>query len=256
MDVVSRILKLPKSRMKFTSAGINHFFTLLSVQDRKTGEELLDKARKKVLSKREDWMPPLWLKLMELFGIFSYPSDDHIGEYLGYGASFTGIKWHYGQEDRQVHLVDEPEGEPLADFFKPISAGLRKFMTHAGDELTVPIICDMELNRGNWREAVNVLNTGEYISNLPASAAVEIPAMPDASGLHPQHVGAIPESLAAYTRIQISIHEAITAAWRTRSKELLLQALLFDPVINDWKAAEKMLGDMLELQREFLPKFK
>lgn len=51
------------------------------------------------------------------------------------------------------------------------------------------------------RAAVNVLNTGPYIDNLPS------------------------------------------------------QALLLDPVVNSIPAAEKMLDDMLELQRAFLPTF-
>jgi alpha-galactosidase len=102
---------------------------------------------------------------------------------------------------------------------------------------------------------VNVLNTEGYIDNLPRRAAVEIPATVDAKGLHPCHVGEIPETFAAMMIPQFTIHELITEAWRTRDKRLLLQALLLDPNVNSITAAEKLLDDMLKLQAAFLPSF-
>jgi alpha-galactosidase/6-phospho-beta-glucosidase family protein len=53
----------------------------------------------------------------------------------------------------------------------------------------------------------------------------------------------------------LSIQRLITEAYRTRSKKLLLQALLLDPVVNSVIEAEKLLDEMLELQQEFLPDF-
>ncbi len=122
-------------------------------------------------------------------------------------------------------------------------------------EITVPIICDIELDRGSFRAAVNVLNTEGYIENLPRGGVVEVPATVDASGLHPLAVGCVPETLAAYVRVQFSIIELVTEAYRTGSRKLLLQALLLDPQVNSTTAAEKMLDEMLELQKEYLPEF-
>ena len=79
--------------------------------------------------------------------------------------------------------------------------------------------------------------------------------MVDGSGIHPQRVGALPEPFAAYIRTQFSIIELVTEAYRTRSRKLLLQALLLDPLVNSITSAERMLDEMLELQREFLPVF-
>jgi alpha-galactosidase len=254
MEVVSKALGIPEKRLKFTSAGMNHFYTILSVKDRQTGKELLPQAIKKILAKpHPDW-PPLFLKLLEVFGILTIPSDDHCGEYLSYGSEFTGTQWHYGQETKQVRLRDEEE----EDAWEAMAAGkvrLGKEYSRPGLELTVPIICDMEFDRPTWREAVDVLNTGGYISNVPESVVVEVPALPDASGLNPQKVGPLPETLAAYTRLQYSIHGLITEAWRTGSRKLLLQALLLDPNVNSLTGAEKMLDQMLKLQADFLPRF-
>lgn len=50
--------------------------------------------------------------------------------------------------------------------------------------------------------------------------------------------------------------EWLTEAYRTREKNLLLQALLMDPVVNSIEAAKKLLDEMLVLQKDFLPEFK
>jgi len=148
----------------------------------------------------------------------------------------------------------EPEPLPLADYAagrRPLDEAVLK----PSGEVTVPIIADIELDRGSYRHAVNVLNTAGYIDNLPRRAAVEIPATVDAQGLHPIHVGAIPATFAAMMIPQFTIHELLTEAWRTRDKRLLLQALLLDPNVNSITVAEKLLDDMLKLQAKFLPSF-
>ena len=114
----------------------------------------------------------------------------------------------------------------------------------------------MEQDREERFDAVNVLNTDSYIENLPREAVIEIPAMGDGRGLHPIKVGPIPEAPAAYIRTQLSIQKLITEAYRTRSKNLLLQALLLDPAVDSIIEAESMLDEMLELQKAFLPEFK
>ena len=122
-------------------------------------------------------------------------------------------------------------------------------------EIAVPVISAIETNRSARFDAVNVLNTASYIENLPRSAVVEIPALCDGAGIHPLHVGPLPEVPATFIRTQLSIQRLITEAYRTKSKKLLLQALLLDPVVNSVTEAEKLLDEMLQLQKEFLPEF-
>ncbi len=251
---ISKALKKPASQLKVTSAGMNHFYTVLSVTDKKTGKELLPEAIKRILAKPDPGLPPMFLKLLEIFGIFTIVSDDHAGEYLSFASEFTGIQWHYGREHKPVRLHEEAKPDRLDELASGKKKLEERFRTPGG-ELTVPTICDMEFNRGRWREAVDVLNSEGYIANLPSWAVVEVPAVPDASGLHPQHVGEIPETLAAFIRTQYSIHALITEAYRSGSKKLLLQALLLDPNVNSISGAEKLLDQMLKLQEDFLPRF-
>ena len=254
LTLISRLLQRPVEELDIVSAGMNHFYTILRIVDKRTGENLWDELVAKGPADEAAAARPLWKKMLEVFGVFSYPSDDHIGEYLSFGSDYGGIKWHYGLESRHLMVQDPPPLPGLAAYASG-QLPLDDVVLRPTTEITVPMICDIELDRGLWRPAVNVLNTEGYIANLPRDGVVEVPAMVDARGVHPQHVGALPEPFAAMIRTQFSIISLVTEAYRTRSKKQLLQALLMDPVVGSVTAAEKLLDDMLALQSEFLPTF-
>lgn len=252
VSLLSKVLDRPADTFRVTSAGINHFFSILKIEDLKTGGDLLPLAKKTILAD-DQCGPPIFRQILRIFDVLSFPSDDHIGEYLAYGSEFHGVKWAYGQEVRKVSPGKEKKGLDLVDLF--FVKDRPEWVMRPSGELAVPIIVDILLNRGAFREAVNVLNKGPLISNLPADAAVEVPAIADAGGIHPVAVGALPEPFAEHLRRQCTISRLLTEAYRTRDRKLLLQALLLDPVVNNSTSAEKMMDEMLKLQADFLPQF-
>jgi len=255
LDLISRYFQRPIDEFDVASAGINHFYCILKLVDKKTGKDLLPEAVNMAMHDRSAICPPLFRKMAEIFGIFTFPSDEHIGEFFSYGSEFTGVKWPYGLEKKQFKLEEtEPPGLPLEEYLSGKRA-LDQDLVKPSGEMSVPIICDILLDRKAWRPAVNVMNRELFIENLPATGIVEVPAIVDGKGIHPQSVGALPEPFAAMIRTHLAINELITEAYRTRSKKILLQALLIDPVVNSVSAAEKMLDEMLELQKDFLPCF-
>jgi alpha-galactosidase len=251
ISFISGYLGIPVERLEVTSAGMNHFYAILKVLDKETGEDLFPGLLAQ-LQNDDSFAPSVWKKFIDIFGWLTYKSDDHIGEYVSFGAEFTGIQWPYGLESRSVGQ-DQPGPRVDLDAYlagKPLD---ERILRRSG-EIAAPVVCDVELDRKHRREAVNVLNTGGYIDNLPRDAVVEVPATCDAQGVHPIAVGSIPEAQAVFIRTQVSIQHAITEAYRTGSRNLLLQALLMDPVVNSIVEAEKMLDEILDLQRDFLPK--
>jgi alpha-galactosidase len=249
---ISQYLAIPTDGIEVTSAGMNHFYSVVRVIEKESGQDLFPGLIEK-LRQDDNFTPSLWKKLIDIFGWFTYPSDDHIGEYVSFGAEFTGIKWPYGLESRSV---EQPRPGPVfePDTYldgKPLDDNVVKPST----EVAVPVISAIETGQPVRVDAVNVLNSEGYIENLPRTAVVEVPAMCDGAGVHPIHVGPLGEVPAAYIRTQLSIQRLITEAYRTKSKNLLLQALLLDPVVNSITAAEKLLDEMLELQKAFLPEF-
>jgi alpha-galactosidase len=227
------------------SAGLNHFYMFQRVRDKKTNEDLLPLVLQKAANDHSAESGPLFRKFAEIFGVFTCPCDDHIGEYVGFSANE-----HVDlapEMTAQPHLVEEyAEGKRPAD---------DPAVLKTSREITVPVICDIMLNRGTLRPSVNALNSGGFIPNMPRDVVVEVPVRADAKGIHPQHVEPIPEPMAGFTRTQYVIHGLLTEACRTGSRKLLLQALLVDPCIDSITRAEQLLDWMLKAQAAYLPTF-
>ena len=245
----------PGEALDIVSAGMNHFYCILRCRDRSTGEDLLPLVVAKAAADDSGKVGPLFRKFAEIFGIFTFPSDDHTGEYVSFGSEFHGALWKYGRECKPVRAVEKPSADLVAEYADGRRPANDPLLLKRGGELTVPIICDIEFDRGTERSAVNVLNREGYIANLPRDVVVEVPVRADARGIHPVAVGEIPETFAAMMRPHFTIHGLLTEAYRTRSRRLLLQALLLDPNVDSILRAEKMLDEMLKLQADFLPAF-
>ena len=252
LDSLSRYLGRSRDDLHVVSAGINHFYAILSVRDKSSDEELLPKALEQ--ARRDDSAPPLFRLFAETFDVFTFPSDDHIGEYLAWGTEYHGSRWPFGREAESVPLHD-PAPRPSVRDYADGTVALDDGILAGTGELTVPIVSTIETGSTGRFDAVNVLNSDGFIVNLPRSAAVEVPAIVDSDGIHPEHVGLLPEAFAAILRTQTSIAELVTQAYRTRSRKVLLQALLVDPVVDSVAAAERLLNEMLVLQRDYLPEF-
>jgi alpha-galactosidase len=258
IDYIAKLMGREPEGLEVTAAGVNHFYAVLKVIDRASGKDILPQCKQRALESRDAHGHPLFRKVLEVFDVFTFPSDDHIGEYLSFGAEYSGVTWPYGQESRRVASERGEAGRTggselraYADRTAPIDGrALRRSGEHS-----VPIIADIALDRRTRHPSVNVLNTDGLIENVPRTGVVEVPAAVDGSGVHPESVGALPEPFAAFLRTQYAIHDTLTEAYRTRSRRLLLQALLLDPVVNNIAAAERLLDDMLSLQSDFLPEF-
>jgi alpha-galactosidase len=106
----------------------------------------------------------------------------------------------------------------------------------------------------HYHLAANLPNVGQ-IGNLPYRAAVETPVIVDGAGIHPVHVGALPEPVAELCRRETMVAQLCVDAAVEGSREKALQCLLLDPVINDIDTAKKVLDDYLTSYKEYLPQF-
>ena len=105
------------------------------------------------------------------------------------------------------------------------------------------VIAALLHNRQQFIESGIVYNRGN-ITNLPADLAVEVPLLVDAGGVHPVQVGELPVGLARLLAMQAGVQQMAVDAAVNGSRELALQALLVDPVINSIDAAEKLLEEL------------
>ncbi len=271
--LVSRVLDRDWHELQIETAGMNHLFTFQKIEDKQTGEDLIPLFTDRI-RREPQLLPPLCRYLFDTMGIIGIDSDHHVGEYFSFAHDFVGLQWEFGIDKREVlqdtrpvdaythfqawrhhvgirEYLDTALGKPFDDLLDP-SIPLKKESIQSSGELAVPVIADIELDRGNWRPAVNVLNTNSYIDNLAADACIEVPAIVDASGVHPVHVGPLDEQFAAHIRLQHSIQKLCVEGFMEHSRKKLVQALLLDPVTDSALQAEKCLDYMWKLQRAYL----
>jgi len=259
---VARILERREEELDIITGGLNHFHFVLSVRDRATGEELRPELHRR-LDESDCGIDPLSLEMYRLYRIFPQPSPSHIGEYVGYAYDIVGPMRLRGRpkiyaQDPQGYVSVPGRKAPRWEMVRRVVAGeepITEDLVAPSRELAIPIICDTELDRNGYQIAVNIPNTGFAISNLPEDGVVEIPARVDAKGIHPVAVGPLPEAIAALCRTQISIQKMLVEAYAQKSKNLLLQALSLDPIVDSMRRARRMTEEMLRMQADFLPEF-
>jgi alpha-galactosidase/6-phospho-beta-glucosidase family protein len=279
MEHLPKILDTPWSNLDVKAGGMNHFSVLLEARYRDTGEDAYPKIReragsyfeslpegsyenlgatKEMLSaaraqtqvapeaerspgRRSIWPErELFKVILEKFGLFPITTDSHLGEYIPWAHSAVD---HKGILDfysfyRKWCLEQVPESR-----------------IHGTREIEywrdIPIIEGILSDSGQEELAVNVLNDG-FIENLPLQAVVEVPATVDAKGVHAKALGRLPRGFAGLLNNQVAVDDLTVEAVLEGSRELALQAMLVDPVVDSVVAAERTLDAILSLQSSFL----
>jgi alpha-galactosidase len=268
-----KILETPLANIAFRAGGLNHFSVLLEVHYKDTGKDAYPDVRAKApafferlpeLHAQEEaefaaHMPPevreafmalnlaqprpwperdLFKIILEQFGYLPITSDSHFGEY---------VQWAHSVVDHQAIL----------DFYRMYqlwcALNARADRVEGTDEgWTIAKIMAGIVNDATYEEpAVNIPNDG-FISNLPRDIAVEVPAMVDKNGVHGVRLGSLPKGIAGLLNNQYAVHDLTAEAILTGSKQAALQALLLDPVVHSYPAAQQTLETMLALQKKYL----
>ncbi len=267
------ILGTSMDNLDIVAGGLNHFSFLLNARYNDTGKDaypdirtkapayfealpekdygnlgamknMIEEAQAAVLAsekRRRVWAErELFKVLLEKFGHLPITTDSHIGEYVGWAHS----------------AVDHKGILDFYDFYKKWcleQVPEQRILGTAEEEYwrEIPIIEGIVADTGHQEMAVNIPNNG-LIANLPTDMIVEIPAMVNKQGIHGDMVGELPEGLRGLMLTQVALNNLTARAVTEQSKELAMQALLVDPVVNDAPAAEKAFETILELQHEYL----
>jgi alpha-galactosidase len=237
------------------AAGLNHFTWILSIHDRRTGEDLYPLFRKRFFELKPEF-EPLTRDMFSSFGLFPVPGDTHLCEYLPWMSDPLSKPW----EKYNIRLYDWELFENVRGF------QLDRLNEMANGNATIEGLLDTDsegalemiehvAGAGNhFHLAANLKNVGQ-ISNLPLGAIVETPVHVDGGGLHPVHVGALPDAIAELCRREITVAQLCVDAAVEGDREKALQCLLLDPVITDIDTAKKILDEYLTSYREYLPQY-
>ena len=237
------------------AAGLNHFTWILSITDRRTGEDLYPLFKKRFFE-LDPKFEPLTRDIFSAFGLFPVPGDTHLCEYLPWMSDPDTKPW----EKYNIRLYDWEVMASVRDF------ELYRLNEMASGDATIESLLDTDsegalemienvAGAGNhYHLAANLPNMGQ-ISNLPLGATVETPVHVDGAGIHPVHVGAMPEPIAELLRRETSVAQLCVDSAIEGSREKALQCLLLDPIIADIETAKKILDDYLTEYKEYLPQY-
>lgn len=265
-DSIARITGLPMEDLEAIAAGLNHFVWVLDIRRKSSKEDVYPVLRAADRTYDPGYYP-LSRKLMREFGLYPHPSDDHIGEYIGWAHEYCGTEgydferadyWRNRNWEYVERVAKGEEPVPLPQDFEGSAEQqmeeTRQRLSKSG-EFAFPIIVSTIGNRHDLIEAVNIRNDG-LISNLPDWAVVEVPAVAGADGIRGVRVGALPRGIAAMLDTQAHVQDLVVEAAVHGSRELALQALLADPVVHSAQAAERTLDELLSVHAPYLPQFK
>jgi alpha-galactosidase len=260
LDLIASYVGLPKDRVDFRCAGINHMAWFLELKEAGSGRDLypLFKAN---CEKPEYYInEKVRIEVMRHFGYFMTESTGHLSEYLPWfrknraaldaycdqpdfgGAS--GAYYTYATE-----VVTKYEG---VDYLAAEQTSLRCRSVEYCSYILEALVTDRP-----FRLQGNVRNDG-YITNLPQGCCVEVPVYVDGKGLHPLRVGDLPAACAALNQTNVTVQALAAEAALTGDPELVMQAIALDPLagaVCTLDEIRRMTAEMLEAQRQWLPQF-
>lgn len=268
------MLDRPFDSMELTAGGLNHFSCLLEARDRETGEDLYPEIMEKAYSffNREPGYSDIWHHyrktgeiihtegstaraqlgiedsavewadrklfrfIMDTYGLLPITVDSHFGEYLS---------WAWQLADHRG-IVD------FFDMYKvALSSEQRPEIQLKRHERVVDIIEGMIQDSGYTESAVNVINNG-LIPDLPDWIAVEVPATISAAGVEGKPLTNVPKGFLALLRNYSGVYDLTAEAVLQKSKDLTVQALLANPVVNQALPLKDLTERMISQQDRWL----
>ena len=265
------MLEQPRGNIRYRAGGLNHFSVMTEcvyvdsgkdaypdVRARAEGyfgrqpgySEILTASRKTGKSvNTEGWMEvdlshiteirpwsDRWLfkVILDRFGALPITYDSHFGEY---------IQWAHDCSDHRGIL-------DFYSYYRNYLGAITPTIKPELHERVVPIMDGLITGNAYEEAAVNIPNAG-YIADLPDWIAVEVPAMVDATGVRGVPID-IPAGVRGLLCNQIGVHNMTAEAILQRKKDLVIQALLVDPVVTVSKGMPELVDHMIAEQSPWL----
>lgn len=196
----------------------------------------------------------------------AYPFDGELVQALG--VLPTWYLQYYYYPDRKVaemqtagktrgETVAELERELLGKYADPNLVVKPPELSWRGgalySEAAVRLILSLVLDRRDV-QIVDVRNGGA-IPDLPADGSVEVPCVVGAHGVIPLRMGPLPEAVRPLCQTVKAWETWTVEAGVTGSRRAALLAMLTNPLVPSADVARRLLEEMLEANRTYLPQF-
>ena len=263
---LARDLDIPVESLRYRAAGINHMAFYLSFEGRQADGSyrdlypaLRDGYRAGRIPKESHWNPRcpnlVRYEAFEHLGYFVTESSEHFAEY---------VPW-FIKSDRpdliekfRIPLDEYPKRceEQIAAWAAQAESYRRagRIDVKQSHEYAATIMNSVVAGAPSVIYG-NVANRG-FIPQLPAGAAVEVPCLVDANGIHPTVVDDIPPQLIAMMRTNLNVQELTVEAFLTEDRAHIYHAAMLDPHTAaelDLRQIRALVDDLIAAHGDWMP---
>jgi alpha-galactosidase len=229
------------------------------MQDRRDGADLYPEFKRRF---EKDDAEPLMRDMMRLTGLCPTPGDNHLGEYLPFSHNPVTKPWQRYGINPPVFCFAEEESEVeertklIRGLVRDLAGGRHELEPAKGllSEGVWEIVHGIASDDRVYRLSANIPNRGALL-DLPSESVVEIPVVVGASGVTGLAMGKLPPVVAELLRRETFVAEFVVDAAVKGDQQVALQALMMDPMVDDYEVAKAILSDFLEEEAFYLPQF-
>ena len=222
---------------------------------------------RKVYIKGQDVTQMLFDRLEEMMKIKEMPKfDPELIRTLGVLPTYY-LQYYYYHPDRvreekeagktRGEVVLEVEKDLLKMYADPkVLVKPPELMLRGGarySEAAVNLILSLMLDRRDVQ--IVVARNGSCIADFPEDVSVEVPCVVGAHGVTPLMMGHFPESIRALAIQAKAWESAVVKAAVSGSRRDAVLAMLQNPLVPDYPTAVKLVNEMLEAHKVYLPQF-
>ena len=261
--MLARWIGAKPEEVSYTCAGINHQAFYLDY--RWNGKDAYPLIRKAILERPEIYN--MEIVRNEMFLALGYYVTESSGHNSEYNAWFRkrpdliekyckpGTGWNPGEYAYILNSYRNRQAtwrEEIDKWFKePLD--LARGQEYAASIFNA-VFGDGEMFKFNG----NVRNFG-LVDNLPYGCCVEVPVLASRRGLEAIHVGAMPPQCALLSGTNAQIEEMAVAASAAGDKEMVYQAICYDPLTSavcSLREIRAMVDEMFAANADYLPQFR
>ena len=246
------------SNIEFKAGGLNHLSILIEAKYKDTGRDGYPIIRDKfenyysnIINQYDDYHKSkpggergVFFQLYKDYGFVPITTDSHLGEYIQWAhnvADHDAINEFYSNYKKHCLSFHE-NTRSISNFFDP---------NREVYERVIPII-EAIINDSEYTEAAVNLPNQNFIKELSNGIVVEVPGIVNKNGVSGIELENYPTHFALLLNNQVGTINLTTQAVLNRSKHCAYLAMLVDPVVDDPKAAARLLDTMIEVQEEYL----
>jgi alpha-galactosidase len=242
--------------LSIKAAGLNHFSWVYDIRDKETCEDLYPLLRQRWLHHYRRDFEPLTREMFEIFGLMPTPGDSHLCEYLPWTHDPITKPWEKYSLKLQSWEGNQRRRAERKAQAEAIVAGERSVdeLKWAISEGVPEIVEAITFDDNYYHQQLNLPNDG-LIPNLPGDSIVEVPGIISSFGIRGLSFPPLPEPVAELCRRELALSSLVVDAAVKGDRQLALQALLLDPMMNDIDRARAILDEFLITFAKYLPQF-